>query len=121
MAKISSHILLSGLLFAASVIGAGFVFAFTSPAAAGPWLFGLAYLLIFAGIASLAALAGYSFRLVFWRQGVRYEFIKSAERQGVLLGIFAVILVLLSRAEFLNLRTAIPLTIVFLLIELYLY
>ena len=89
-----------------------------------PFKAGIYRLVIFFGLFFLASFAlttilGYFFRIMFWRSGVRYEFLKVARRQGVWFGIMAVIALLLETANIFSFLTAILLFSAFALIEFY--
>lgn len=119
MARVSTHLILAVvvLMFAAS---SGYLFLYyTSPQSVKLWQLSLWYLAVFLTVASLSLFLGYSLRTLFWRQGSRYEFLKSAQRQAILLGFLGVIALIFQAAKVLNLWTSILLFVIFLLIELY--
>lgn len=90
-----------------------------NPNEAAHWEFGVLYALAFLVIFSLATIAGYVLRALFWDKKARYDFLRSAERQGALLGFFGVICLLLSAAGLLHVWSAASLLGIFILIELY--
>jgi hypothetical protein len=119
MARVSTHIWLMLLLFLFTTALGLFFLNSISPATANYWQFAVLYVAIFLWVFAAMTFLGYVVRLAIWKEGLRLEFLRSARRQGVLLGFLAVLLVLLQAANILNLLTGLLLLAVFLLIELY--
>lgn len=119
MAKASTHIslALAGLVFSMA-LGA-VTMAMTLPETAGFWQFGLVYTAVFFLVYSSAYLVGYSGRIFLWSSGTKHGFVKAASRQGLLLALMAVVLLLLSAKGTLNFWSAGLLLVIFILIELY--
>lgn len=90
-----------------------------SPQEAKLWQFAVFYAVVFLSIFSFTSLVGFGLRISFWRQGERREFLRSAERHGVLLGFLMIISLMLSARGFLNIWTGALLLLIFILIELY--
>lgn len=119
--KISTHLILAGILWAISGAG-GFLFLkYTDPVGTSPAQLSGLYAILFVWIYSGAAVLGYGLRLLVFRQaaGARFSFWRAAQRQGLLLGLLAVAGLVLASYSFLNTWTVVPMLAVFFLIELY--
>lgn len=119
MPKVLTRISTTAVILALGAAAAGLIVFLASPETARLPIFALLYFAVFLSAAAAATILGYYFRLVFWRSGVHYEFLKSAQRQGLLFGFFTVISLLLQAGGILSWKTALPLVAVFVLIELY--
>lgn len=119
MSRMAMHIGLAVFLVVLSTVFGLFLMRIISPSSATPWQFAEVYLLVFFWVYGLTALLGYFFRVLFWRNGIRYEFLKSARRQAALLGFLAVAALILQASAILNLKTGALLLAIFLLLELY--
>lgn len=119
MLKPRVHIsLMIALLLAASF--AGYIFlSRTDPFTASAQNILPVYLLLFVTIFSLAVILGFFFRTVFWKSGSRFEFLRSAKKQGALLGLLAVVLLFLEAREILSVWTGALLILAFALFEFY--
>lgn len=117
--KISTHLSYAGFLWIASTLGGFFFLRVTDPTTASVYKFVALYAIVFAWIFSGGMLGGYVLRTIFLRRGVRFDFLRASERQGILLGLLGISSLILSSYSFLNLWTVIPLLFTFFMIELY--
>lgn len=119
MAKASTHIslALAGLVF--SIALGAVTMAMTVPETARFWQLSLVYVGVFFLVYSSAYLVGYSARVFLGSSGAKHDFVKAAARQGLLLALMAVVLLLLSAKGTLNFWSAGLLLVIFILIELY--
>ena len=120
MTRATTHISLASLVFVVSSALGLMFFNFSSPYGSRQlWILSAAYVLVFLWVFSLVFFFGYFFRSLFWKIGTRHEFAKSATRQGVLLGLLAVILLMLQASSLLTFSISVLLFAVFILIEFY--
>ncbi len=120
MNRVAMHIGISIILLVVSGVCGFLLLTFTSPNNALFWQFLALYLLIFAFVCSLASIFGFFARAIIFRRGSRFEFVSVSRRQGILSGVFAVLVLMLQGAGLLSLLTALPLLAIFLLVEFYL-
>lgn len=119
MASHSTHIWVAFFLILVVTVILGVFLGSVSPASAKVWQFGLVYCLVFLWIYSFALIAGYGLRVLFWKKILGQDFMQAARRQALLLGFLGVFVLLLEAVGLFNLKTAVPLVIIFALIELY--
>lgn len=117
MPKISTHVGISFLLLLGSSVGGYFFLKEVDPANAVYWQMAAVYFLAFVFIYALTSLWGLLFRSMFGRGG--FYLIRTTQRQAILLGFLGVGGLVLQSMSFFTLWTAIPLFIIFLLIEMY--
>lgn len=106
------------LVILATVLGLALLTE-VSPAQAKFWQFASVYILVFAWMYGFSTFSGYVFRLTFFARGHRSDFLRSARRQGILLGILTAAALGLQGYGLLNYETGLLLLAIFLLIELY--
>lgn len=119
MMKPRAHI---WIMLALLILALGSGFEFTrriDPLLASPWQFAIFYSLIFFFIFSLTTILGYYFRIIFWRNGIRYEFLRIARRQGVWFGLMVFAILLLKSASIFSVWTGMLLALAFVLVEYY--
>src|SRR3989338_6375029 len=119
MSKISTHLTLALILFLFGSACGFFFLKVIDPDTASAYRLAILYAIIFILIYSGAVLLGYFMRIIFFRNGVHFDFLRSSERQGILLGLLGVSSLILSSYSFLNLWSIIPLIFVFFMFELY--
>lgn len=119
MARISTHLWVASFLVILATLFVTAIMYSVSPLSAKTWQFAVFYFFIFLWIFGVVTLLGYAIRLIFWRAGLKYEFLKSARRQALLLGVLTVISLMLKSADILNLKVGALLFAIFVLIEFY--
>ena len=77
------------------------------------------YLCVFLAVFGLASLAGLSFRGWLLGTGVRHEYVRASNRQAVLFGLMAVIVLMLQAGKIFNLWSAALLLVIFILLDMY--
>ena len=100
-------------------VGLGIVATRFSPQDGQFWVMPAIYVSAFFLFYGLAALGGYWVRRVFWKNTGRNEQLRTASRQGVLLGLMGVAILMLLAANFFNWWSAGLLFLIFVLLELY--
>lgn len=91
----------------------------TDPFQADAKQFALFYVLVFASIFSLMTVLGYAFRTIFWRSGVKYEFLRVSRRQGMLIGLMSGIVLVLKSFGVFSIYSGILLLLAFVFLEFY--
>ncbi|OGE83949.1 MAG: hypothetical protein A2846_00145 [Candidatus Doudnabacteria bacterium RIFCSPHIGHO2_01_FULL_49_9] len=90
-----------------------------SPQTGGAWGIPAVYTSIFLFVYGAASQVGYSMRRWLWKKQALNEMIRTAGRQGFLLALMCVVVLVLLAANLFNLWTATLLMIIFLFLELY--
>lgn len=119
MAKPKAHIWgTTAVLILAGIFGF-LSLKLVDPKTAGPGQVGAVFIFIFLAVSALAMILGYGFRVALFKSGLRQQFLRSARRQSLLLGIFTVAVLFLQTQGILTGRILGLILVIFFLLELY--
>lgn len=107
------------VLIASAVVGVLFMNA-VDPFQSGLIEILVFYALVWLFIFCLSTILGFYIRIFTNRNNTKYLSLVNSRRQGILFSFFLIILLFLQSQEWLSLLTAIPLILIFILIEIYL-
>ena len=117
--KTTTQVFWLSTAFIASSAGVIFMMSRAAPLETGLASIALVYVFIFIAISTIASMFGFTVRRAIWNKSSPFHLLQTAKRQGVMLGLFAVILLYLRANEILNIWTAVSLIVIFALLELY--
>lgn len=119
MTRLAMHFGGNLILLFSGFLGGAWIILNTAPQEVKLWQLVLLYFSIFLLIFNLAFFFGYALRKILWKRTFVAGALGAARRQGLLLALLAITALILQAADFLSYKTAIPLVLIFLILELY--